>query len=185
MLDNYDSFTYNLVQLVKENSSFKIDVFRNDEISLEEVNRYDKIILSPGPGIPSEAGILCELIQRYKNTKSIFGVCLGMQAIGETLGGTLVNIDEPLHGVTTPVKHSFSKLFKNIPEEFNVGRYHSWALDAKLLPDCFDITAKDNNGVVMAIEHKTLDLCGVQFHPESILTEYGKNILLNFLNNEK
>ena len=185
MFDNYDSFTYNLVQLVKENSTFQIDVFRNDEITLDEVENYDKIILSPGPGIPIEAGILCELIQRFKNTKSIFGVCLGMQAIGETLGGTLVNIEEPLHGVSTLIKHASSKLFKNIPEAFNVGRYHSWALDAKSIQKYFKITATDENGVVMAIEHNDFDVCGVQFHPESILTDYGKNILINFLNNGK
>lgn len=185
MLDNYDSFTYNLVQLVKENSSFPIDVFRNDEITLEEVNRYDKIILSPGPGIPKEAGILCELIRRYKNSKSIFGVCLGMQAIGEVFGATLINIEEPLHGISTPIQHTSSKLLKNIPSPFNVGRYHSWAIEESSIPVDLEITATDYDGVVMAIEHKELDVCGVQFHPESILTEYGKNILINFLNTQK
>ena len=187
VLDNYDSFTYNLVQLVRENSSFKVDVFRNDEITLDEVNRYDKIILSPGPGIPCEAGILCELIRQYKNSKSIFGVCLGMQAIGEVFGGTLINIEEPLHAISTPIRHSSSKIFKNIPQHFNAGRYHSWALEAMSIPADLKITATDYHGVVMAIEHRELDVCGVQFHPESILTEpkYGKNILINFLNTQK
>jgi len=185
MLDNYDSFTYNLVQLVKENTSFNIDVFRNDEITLHEVDRYDKIILSPGPGIPYEAGILCELIKQYKNSKPIFGVCLGMQAIGEVLGCTLINLEEPLHGVATPVYHTSTKLFKNIPTQFNAGRYHSWALDANSIPRELTITATDDHGMVMAIEHTELAICGVQFHPESILTEYGKEIILNFLNTGK
>ncbi len=185
MLDNYDSFTYNLVQLVKENSSVDIDVFRNDEITLDQVNGYDKIILSPGPGIPSEAGILCELIKQYKKSKSIFGVCLGMQAIGEVFGGTLINLENPLHGVSTPIQHAPSKLFKNIPEQFNVGRYHSWALEAASIPNELNVTAIDLNNIIMAIEHKQLDICGVQFHPESILTEYGKEIMINFLDNDK
>lgn len=182
MIDNYDSFTYNLVQLVRENSSFDVDVFRNDEISIEEVNRYDKILLSPGPGLPNESGILCELIKTYHNKKPIFGVCLGMQAIGEVFGGTLINLDEPLHGISTPVKHIDSKLFKDVPETFLAGRYHSWAVDAETMPADFVISAVDENGIVMAIEHKQFNICGVQFHPESILTEHGKTILINFLN---
>ena len=182
MIDNYDSFTYNLVQLVRENSDFEIDVFRNDEISIEEVNKYDKILLSPGPGVPIDAGIMCEIIETYKNTKPIFGVCLGMQAIGEVFGGKLINIHEPLHGVSTLIKHNFSPVFKDVPEEFNAGRYHSWAVDAATMPSELNVTASDFNGEVMAIEHKTLPICGVQFHPESILTDHGKTILLNFLN---
>jgi anthranilate synthase component 2 len=182
MLDNYDSFTYNLVQLIKDNSTIEVDVFRNDEITLQEVNQYDKIVLSPGPGLPSDSGILCELIETYKNSKAIFGVCLGMQAIGEVFGGTLINLNEPLHGVATPVKHVNSFLFKGIPETFNVGRYHSWAVDAKTIPNDFLISAEDENGIVMAIEHRQLNISGVQFHPESILTEHGRTILTNFLN---
>lgn len=182
MLDNYDSFTYNLVQLIKDNSTIEVDVFRNDEISLQQVNNYDKIVLSPGPGLPSDSGILCELIKTYQYSKAIFGVCLGMQAIGEVFGGTLINLNEPLHGVATPIKHVNSFLFKGIPETFNVGRYHSWALDAKTVPNNFIISAEDENGIVMAIEHRQLNISGVQFHPESILTEHGKTILTNFLN---
>lgn len=181
MLDNYDSFTYNLVQLVKENTVFRIDVFRNDEITLNEINKYDKIILSPGPGIPNEAGILCKLITQYKNSKPILGICLGMQAIGEVLGGILINIEEPLHGIATPIHHTSSNLFFDIPTPFNAGRYHSWALDANNIPPELKVTATDVNGMIMAIEHNVLPLCGVQFHPESILSEYGKNIILNFL----
>lgn len=182
MLDNYDSFTYNLVQLIKDNSTIEIDVFRNDEITLQEVNNYDKIVLSPGSGLPSTSGILCELIKTYQHSKAIFGVCLGMQAIGEVFGGTLINLNEPLHGVATPVKHANSFLFKGIPETFNVGRYHSWAVDSKTIPNDFIISAEDENGIVMAIEHRQLNVSGVQFHPESILTEHGKTILTNFLN---
>lgn len=182
MIDNYDSFTYNLVQLVRENSDFEIDVFRNDEISIEDVNKYDKILLSPGPGIPEDAGIMCEIIETYKNTKAIFGVCLGMQAIGEVFGGKLINIAEPLHGVSTLIKHTSSPIFKDVPTEFNAGRYHSWAVDAETMPSELTITSTDFNGEVMAIEHKTLPICGVQFHPESILTDHGKTILFNFLN---
>lgn len=180
MLDNYDSFTYNLVQLIKENTDFRVDVIRNDEITLEQIEGYDKIILSPGPGIPIEAGILCELIRHFKTTKEIFGVCLGMQAIGEVFGGTLINTIHPLHGVATPVMHTSSRLFRNIPSPFNAGRYHSWVLDPDSLPADLIITAVDESGIVMAIEHKDLPVCGVQFHPESILTEHGKEILINF-----
>lgn len=182
MLDNYDSFTYNLVQLIKENTDFTVDVIRNDEITIEQIDDYDKIILSPGPGLPIEAGILCELISHYKTTKEIFGVCLGMQAIGEVFGGTLINSANPLHGVATPVTHTSSRLFRNIPSPFNAGRYHSWMLEPASLPPDLTITAVDDSGFVMAIEHRDLPVCGVQFHPESILTEFGKDILLNFLN---
>ncbi len=181
MLDNYDSFTYNLVQLVKENTSYNVDVFRNDEILLQEVNGYDKIILSPGPGIPIEAGILCDLIRQYKNSKPILGICLGMQAIGEVFGGTLINIIEPMHGVATTIHHTSSPLFTDIPNQFKAGRYHSWAIEANSIPSELNVTAVDENEMVMAIEHKILPVCGVQFHPESILTEYGKHILINFL----
>lgn len=182
VLDNYDSFTYNLVQLINANSSAEVDVFRNDEITIEAVSRYDKIILSPGPGIPKEAGILCELIQTYKTSKSIFGVCLGMQAIGEVYGATLLNIAAPLHGVATPIHHDGSKLFENIPTPFNVGRYHSWVVSKETVPAELKITAEDLNGFVMALEHEKHQVSGVQFHPESILTEYGKEIMVNFLN---
>ena len=182
VLDNYDSFTYNLVQLIKANSDADVAVFRNDEITIEAVNDYDKIILSPGPGIPVEAGILCELIAAYKATKSIFGVCLGMQAIGEVYGATLVNIAAPLHGVATPIHHTGSKLFEDIPATFSVGRYHSWVVSKETVPAELRITAQDLDGFVMALEHTQDHVSGVQFHPESILTEYGKEIMINFLN---
>lgn len=182
ILDNYDSFTYNLVQLIQSHENISVDVRRNDEISLEEVNNYDKIILSPGPGLPSESGILCDLIKTYHTTKPIFGVCLGMQAIDEVFGGKLINLNEPLHGVSTPVKHANSFLFKNVPEQFNVGRYHSWAVEGNSIPNDFIITAQDENGTVMAIEHRMFNVSGVQFHPESILTEHGQTIIDNFLN---
>ena len=184
VLDNYDSFTYNLVQLLKDNSTATIDVFRNDEISIQDVAKYDKIVISPGPGLPKDSGILNELIKTYRYSKSIFGVCLGMQAISESFGGTLMNLDAPLHGISTSIMHTNSFLFKDIPETFSVGRYHSWALDPKTLPDEFAISAKDENGYIMAIEHRKLNIYGVQFHPESILTEFGKNIMTNFLNHK-
>lgn len=183
MIDNYDSFTFNLVQLVKDNSTFEIDVFRNDEIDLSDIDSYDKIILSPGPGLPKDAGIMNQIIERYKNEKSIFGVCLGMQAIGEVFGSTLYNLNEPFHGISTTISHNSEKILKGIPSNFNVGRYHSWALDCGSIPDILSITAVDSNGIVMAIEHKELRISGVQFHPESILTEYGKVIITNFLFN--
>lgn len=181
MLDNYDSFTFNLVQLIRENSDYVIDVRRNDEISIAEVGRYDKIMLSPGPGVPGEAGILCELIDTYKTTKSIFGVCLGLQAIAEVFGAQLFNLEEPLHGISTPVSHTGSPLFLGIPTIFNVGRYHSWAVKNSTVPEDISITATDEHDIVMALEHTTYDVSGVQFHPESILTDHGKQIILNFL----
>lgn len=181
MLDNYDSFTYNLVQLVRENSAYDISVIRNDELSLDEVADYDKIILSPGPGLPIEAGCLCPLISRYYTSKPILGVCLGMQAIGETLGASLINIAEPLHGIATPIRHHSKRLLQGIPEVFEVGRYHSWAIDADTIPSDLEITASDYDDIVMAIEHKQYPVFGVQFHPESILTAYGQIIISNFL----
>ena len=181
ILDNYDSFTYNLLGLIREEAELDIDVIRNDEISLSDIGVYDKIILSPGPGLPADAGIMCELIVQFKYTKPIFGVCLGMQAIGEVFGGQLINLAEPRHGVATRIQHTSSTLLNHIPSPFEVGRYHSWAVERHSLPPEMIITAYDDDGVVMAIEHQTLPIAGVQFHPESILTEYGKQILLNFL----
>jgi anthranilate synthase component 2 len=181
MLDNYDSFTYNLVQLVEENSNFSIDVFRNNEIEVSYISDYDKIILSPGPGLPLNSGILCSLISTYYKEKSIFGVCLGMQAIAEVLGGDLYNLAEPLHGVSTIIKHTSNSLLKGIPHQFKVGRYHSWAVDKKGLPSDLKVTAVDEYGVIMALEHSKYNISGVQFHPESILTDFGKEIIINFL----
>jgi anthranilate synthase component 2 len=183
VLDNYDSFTYNLVQLLTEHGGYDISVFRNDEISLEGVSAFDKIVLSPGPGIPSEAGLLCPIIQHYKAEKPIFGVCLGLQAIGEVFGGKLVNIAEAMHGVATHIQHTNSPLFTGIPNPFQAGRYHSWAVSSEGLPTDLQITATDENGTIMALEHKYLRVSGVQFHPESILSEYGKELIGNFLKN--
>lgn len=183
ILDNYDSFTYNLSQLIKENSNAKVEVRRNDEISLAEVQAYDRIVLSSGTGIPIESGILCELIKTYKHSKSILGVGLGMHAINEVYGSSLIHLEEPAHGIVTPIKHfANSFIFKEVPKAFNAGRYHSWALDATSLPKELVVTAMDESGVVMAVEHREFALYGLQFHPESILTEYGKIIMTNFLN---
>ncbi|QNS42371.1 aminodeoxychorismate/anthranilate synthase component II [Chryseobacterium manosquense] len=182
VLDNYDSFTYNLVQMIEQIVNEKIDVFRNDKISLEEVEKYDKIILSPGPGIPEEAGILLELIKKYAPTKSIFGVCLGQQAIAEAFGGTLINLSEIYHGVATEsTQINQHKLFKNLPETLEVGRYHSWAVNPENFPDELEITSVDKNGMIMSLKHKNYDVHAVQYHPESILTPKGKQILENFL----
>lgn len=182
VLDNYDSFTYNLVQMIEQIVNEKIDVFRNDKISLEEVAKYDKIILSPGPGIPEEAGILLDLIKKYAPTKSIFGVCLGQQAIAEAFGGTLINLSEIYHGVATEsTQINEHKLFKNLPETLEVGRYHSWAVNPENFPDELEITSVDASGMIMSLKHKIYDVHAVQYHPESILTLKGKQILENFL----
>ncbi|MCU0431501.1 MAG: aminodeoxychorismate/anthranilate synthase component II [Cytophagaceae bacterium] len=182
MIDNYDSFTYNLVHIVKK-FGFHIDVFRNDKISLEEVGQYQKIMLSPGPGIPSEAGILQEVVKRYASSKDIFGVCLGHQCIGEIFGGTLTNIEKVYHGIATPIQIlKDDLLFDGLPKEFKVGRYHSWVVDEKGFPsEVLDVTATDALGRVMALRHKQYKVCGVQFHPESILTEHGERMMQNWL----
>jgi anthranilate synthase component 2 len=187
IFDNYDSFTYNLVHLVEKITHEKVDVYRNDKIALEDVQRYDKIILSPGPGLPSEAGLLLPLIKEYAATKSILGVCLGHQAIGEVFGGKLTNLSSVFHGVATPIEIKSQKskikndLFKGLDETFNVGRYHSWIVDKKDFPDELEITAEDENGFIMALQHKTYDVQGVQFHPESVLTPDGEKIMRNWL----
>ena len=185
VFDNYDSFTYNLVHLVQKIVKDKLDVYRNDQIPLEKVKAYDKIILSPGPGIPKEAGLLLPLIKEYASSKSILGVCLGHQAIGEAFGGTLTNLSTVYHGVSTPVKivkhEAKHDLFDGLPDEFEVGRYHSWIVNEKNFPKELDITARDDNGYIMALQHKTYDVQGVQFHPESVLTPDGETILRNWL----
>ncbi len=186
VFDNYDSFTYNLVHLVEKIINDKVDVFRNDAISLEEVNRYDKIILSPGPGVPSEAGLLLPLIKKYAATKSILGVCLGHQAIGEAFGGSLTNLSKVYHGVATPIRvtHPLGMthtLFKGLPDEILVGRYHSWIVNQNNFPAELEVTAVDENGYIMALQHKTYDVQGVQFHPESVLTPHGEKIVRNWL----
>lgn len=186
VFDNYDSFTYNLVHLVEQITGNRVDVYRNDELPLEKVRDYDKILLSPGPGVPSEAGLLLPLIKEYAATKSILGVCLGHQAIGEAFGGTLTNLSTVYHGIATPVQQlanegKHSRLFKGLAEEFVVGRYHSWVVDQQDFPTDLQITAKEEHGYIMALEHKTYDVQGVQFHPESILTPDGAIILKNWL----
>jgi len=185
VFDNYDSFTYNLVQIIERVLDQKVDVVRNDQISLEEINKYDKIILSPGPGIPEEAGILLDVIKEYAPTKSILGVCLGQQAIAEAFGGSLINLSEIFHGVATSAElvKNDTKLFRNISSGLAVGRYHSWAVDPKNFPQELEITAVDKDGMIMALQHKTYDVHGVQFHPESILTPDGEAIIKNFLLN--
>jgi anthranilate synthase component 2 len=183
VFDNYDSFTYNLVHLVEKITHTKVDVVRNDEISLEKVNDYDKIILSPGPGIPSEAGLLLPLIKKYAPTKSILGVCLGHQAIGEAFGGTLTNLSKVYHGIATPISiiNSNSPILKGLGDTIKVGRYHSWIISNDNFPAELEVTATDDNGFVMALQHKTYDVQGVQFHPESVLTPDGEKILRNWL----
>ena len=183
VFDNYDSFTYNLVQLIKEIAKdAKVEVFRNDEIPLEAIKGYDKILLSPGPGIPAESGLLLPLIKEYAATKSIFGVCLGQQAIGESFGGSLSNLSKVFHGVATPVHLTNpSSLFQGLPNSFNVGRYHSWVVNEKDLPACLTITSKDEEGYIMSLEHTTYDVKGVQYHPESVLTPDGAKIIANWL----
>jgi anthranilate synthase component 2 len=183
IIDNYDSFTYNLVHLVNE-LGLSCEVWRNDQFKLEDVDRFDQIILSPGPGIPSEAGLLLPVIERYAPTKSIFGVCLGQQAIAEVFGGSLYNLSRPMHGIATPIKVTDVKevLFKGLPSVFKVGRYHSWVVSNDGLPADLEVTAIDElDGSIMALRHKTYDVRGVQFHPESILTEYGKEMMQNWL----
>jgi anthranilate synthase component II len=183
IIDNYDSFTYNLVHLVNE-IGLQCDVWRNDKFNIEDVDVYDKIILSPGPGIPSEAGLLLDVIKKYSTTKSIFGVCLGQQAIAEVFGGELYNLKQPMHGIATPIKvtDKTEKLFVGLPESFKVGRYHSWVVDEKAIPDVLTVTAIDEeDNSVMALRHKEYDVRGVQFHPESILTEFGKEMMANWI----
>jgi anthranilate synthase component 2 len=181
VIDNYDSFTYNLVHYL-EDLDCEVTVYRNDEFDIDEIAIFDKILLSPGPGIPDEAGLLKEVIRKYASTKSIFGVCLGQQAIGEVFGGTLSNLDKVYHGVSSMVKTVVDDelLFEGLGNEFEVGRYHSWVVDANL-PDVLEITSVDENGQVMSLRHKTYDVRGVQFHPESVLTPNGKKILENWV----
>jgi anthranilate synthase component 2 len=187
VIDNYDSFTYNLVHyldnLKKDNDT--IDVYRNDKINLESIKQYDKLLISPGPGIPDEAGISKSLINEYAATKSILGVCLGHQSIGEVFGASLLNMDKVYHGIGTPIKliKTDDPLFKNIPAEFEGGRYHSWIIDNAGFPDSLEITAVDNHNRIMGIRHKEYDVRGVQFHPESVLTKPGIDIMKNWLTN--
>jgi anthranilate synthase component 2 len=183
VLDNYDSFTYNLVHYIEASGEFHVDVFRNDEITIEAVDQYDMIVLSPGPGLPKDAGILKELIKKYASSKKILGVCLGMQAIGEVYGGELVNLDEVFHGVSSTINviDASDLLYQNLPAQIEVGRYHSWVISQENFPKELNITAIEDNNQIMSLKHKDYDLYGVQYHPESILTENGKTIISNFL----
>ena len=208
VFDNYDSFTYNLVHLVEKIIHGKVDVYRNDELPMEKAKEYDKIILSPGPGIPSEAGMLLPLIKEYASSKSILGVCLGHQAIGEAFGGTLTNLSTVYHGVATKIEivnressivnrqsltgnaepdsrltipDSRNSVFEGLPDEIEVGRYHSWVVDEKNFPGELEITARDANNYIMGLQHKTYDVQGVQFHPESVLTPDGEKMMRNWL----
>jgi len=183
VLDNYDSFTYNLVHYIKEISHANVNVFRNDKIDLESVNHYDYIILSPGPGLPKDAGLLKQIIKTYGSTKKILGVCLGMQAIAEVYGNTLKNLENVYHGVSTEIKIEDFKdpIFQNIPSKINVGRYHSWVVDNQQNLQNLKITSRDHNHQIMSVRHKHHQVYGVQFHPESILTEYGKTMIKNFI----
>lgn len=182
VIDNYDSFTYNLVHLINECGREAV-VWRNDKFKIEDVEAFDKILLSPGPGIPEEAGLLLEVISKYSNTKSILGICLGQQAIAEIFGGQLFNLEKPVHGVASKIKVTDKNelLFRGVPERFMAGRYHSWAVSSEGFPSELEVTAIDESGVIMALSHKTLAVKGVQFHPESILSEYGKIIINNWL----
>ena len=183
VIDNYDSFTYNLVHLLQElNASY--EVVRNDKFDINEVEKYDKILLSPGPGIPEEAGLLLEVIRKYAPTKSILGICLGQQAIAEVFGAKLYNMPKPLHGVATSIEitDNSETLFTNFPEDSKIGRYHSWAVDPKTLTAELKVTAVDPNGVIMALSHTKYDVKGMQFHPESILTDNGKTLIANWIN---
>lgn len=184
VLDNYDSFTYNLVHILKELTNRPVDVFRNDEIEMDEISKYDKIVISPGPGLPDQAGITKKMTEHFAPSKSILGVCLGCQAIAEVYGGNLINLDRVYHGVETNIKviNEGERLFTKIPETFTAGRYHSWVVSENGLPSVIKITAKDDEGSIMAIAHETYDVRGVQFHPESVMTKHGKQLLLNWIN---
>lgn len=182
VIDNYDSFTYNLVHLLHECGE-EVEVWRNDKFKLEDVEAFDKILLSPGPGLPKDAGLLMELIRKYSSTKRILGICLGQQAIAEVYGGSLSNLEKPVHGMASTIKVTDpdERLFRGLPAEFLAGRYHSWVVSEDDFPSELEVTARDEAGFIMAIAHKDLDVRGVQFHPESILSEHGKEIIQNWL----
>lgn len=184
VIDNYDSFTYNLVHYLQD-LNCEVTVYRNDEFDIDEVKKFDKILLSPGPGVPDEAGLLKEVIKTYSSSKSILGVCLGQQAIGEVFGGSLTNLDKVYHGVATNVTILVDdeNLFNGLEKEIEVGRYHSWVINPQDFPESLEITSVDENGQIMSVRHRTLDVKGVQFHPESVLTPHGKKMLENWVGN--
>ena len=184
IIDNYDSFVYNLSHLLKELGA-EVTVKRNDQFQLEELEEFDKILLSPGPGVPEEAGLLLDVIRTYAGKKPILGVCLGEQAIGEVYGGKLTNLDEVFHGIQSPVSLTATDyLFEGLPSTIQVGRYHSWVVDRKDFPDYLEVTAVSEEGYIMALRHRTLDVRGVQFHPESVLTPEGKQMLRNWIQHQ-
>ena len=181
IIDNYDSFTYNLSHLVKELGA-DVTVVRNDQFRLEQLQQYDKIILSPGPGIPSEAGLLLDTIRAYADKKPILGVCLGHQAIGEAFGGRLENLSDVFHGVATPCTLlADDPLFDGLPKQIDIGRYHSWVVSREAFPDCLEVTAESDEGQIMALRHRSYNVHGIQFHPESVLTPCGRTIIKNFI----
>lgn len=182
VLDNYDSFTYNLVYIIRQlGYSDQLAIYRNDKVGLDEVDKYDKILLSPGPGVPSKAGIMPQLLTQYASKKSILGVCLGHQAIGEAFGGNLMNLSEVLHGVSSEVQVVQDYLFEGIPSTFKIGRYHSWVIDESSLSPDLEVIARTSDQQIMAVRHKKFQVRGVQFHPESILTENGVQLIKNWL----
>ena len=182
IIDNYDSFTYNLSHLLKELGA-EVTVVRNDKFQIEDLEQYDKIVLSPGPGIPSEAGLMPQVIKAYAGRKPILGICLGHQAIGETFGAKLLNIGNVVHGVATPTHQTTQDyLFEGLPADLEVGRYHSWVVDENGLPDCLEVTSRSDDGYIMSMRHKEYDIRGIQYHPESVLTPNGKDIIKNWLN---
>ncbi len=183
LLDNYDSFTYNLVQYFRTIDGVEVEVFRNDQITLEAVAAYDAVVLSPGPGLPKDAGIMLALIKKYSASKPILGICLGEQAIAEAFGGALYNLERVYHGIETEVKVTKEKepIFNSLGESFLAGRYHSWAVSKTDFPDCLEITAEDEQGVIMALRHKEYEVSGLQFHPESIMTEKGMKMIENWV----
>ena len=181
IIDNYDSFTYNLAHLVKELGA-DVTAVRNDQFEMGDLEQYDKIILSPGPGIPSEAGLLLDVIRLYAGKKPMLGVCLGHQAIGEVFGGKLTNLSEVYHGVATPCTLlGNDPIFAGLPQRIEIGRYHSWVVDKEQFPDCLEVTAESDDGCIMGLKHKQYDIHGIQFHPESVLTPEGATIIKNWL----
>ena len=184
IIDNYDSFTYNLSHLIKEIGA-EVTVIRNNQFTLNQLERFDKIVLSPGPGIPSEAGLLLDVIKTYKGRKPILGVCLGHQAIGEVFGGTLENLSDVFHGVATEgTQFSNDYIFDSLPKRITMGRYHSWVVSRENFPTCLEVTAVSDEGQIMALKHKNYDIHGIQFHPESVLTPQGKTIVKNFIEHQ-
>lgn len=182
LIDNYDSFTFNIVEILRLLNVTDLSIVKNNEISVEHASHFDKIIISPGPATPQESGNILDIIQQLSPTKSILGICLGHQAIAVAFGGTLLNLARPFHGFSTQLKMiEAGYLFKNLPAAFQIGLYHSWIVDKETLPSCLQITAVSSEKIIMSIKHKTFDVQGIQFHPESFMTEFGKEMFVNWL----